>query len=60
LGIHPHPEILKLLKAEPNSLFRGKYNLIRIRVSLICKFNGNPDLGATAPRSQFGNISFMY
>jgi hypothetical protein len=32
--------------AEPNSQFRGKYirnNLIRIRVSLICKFSGTPD-----------------
>jgi hypothetical protein len=33
-------------KAEPNSQFRGKYirnNLIRIRVSLICKLSGTPD-----------------
>jgi hypothetical protein len=32
-------------KAEPNSQFRGKYicnNLIRIRVSLICKLSGTP------------------
>jgi hypothetical protein len=33
-------------KAEPNSQFCGKYirnNLIRIRVSLICKLSGTPD-----------------
>jgi hypothetical protein len=33
-------------KAEPNSQFRGIYirnNLIRIRVSLICKLSGTPD-----------------
>jgi hypothetical protein len=35
-------------KAGPNSQFRGKYirnNLIRIRVSLICKLSGTPDQG---------------
>jgi hypothetical protein len=33
-------------KAEPNSLFRGKYirnNLIRTRGSLICKLSWTPD-----------------
>jgi hypothetical protein len=41
-------------KADLNSQFCGKYicnNLIRIRVSLICKLSGTPDYGATAPRS---------
>jgi hypothetical protein len=40
----PHSEILTFDKAEPNSQFSGKYirnNLIRILVSLICKFSGN-------------------
>jgi hypothetical protein len=43
-------------KAEPNFQFRGKYsrkNLIRKRVSLICKLSRNPDEGVTAPRSPF-------
>jgi hypothetical protein len=39
-------------KAEPNSQFYGKYirnNIIRIWVSLICKFSRTPYEGATAP-----------
>jgi hypothetical protein len=39
---HPSPKFRNFDKAEPNSQFRGKYiryNLIRIRVSLICKLN---------------------
>jgi hypothetical protein len=43
----PHPPKFRSFdKAEPNSLFHGKYirnNLIRIRVSLICKLSGTPD-----------------
>jgi hypothetical protein len=43
----PPPKFRSFDKAEPNSQFRGKYmcnNLIRIRVSLICKLSGTPDL----------------
>jgi hypothetical protein len=42
----PPPEFRSLDKAEPNFQFRGKYirnNLIRIRVSLICKLSGTPN-----------------
>jgi hypothetical protein len=44
------PKFRSFDKAEPNSLFRRKYeyirnNLIRIRVSLICKLRGTPDYG---------------
>jgi hypothetical protein len=42
----PPPKFQSFDKAEPNSSFRGKCirnNLIRIRVSLICKLSGNPD-----------------
>jgi hypothetical protein len=42
----PPPKFQSFDKAQPNSQFRGKYirnNLIRIRVSLICKFSGTPD-----------------
>jgi hypothetical protein len=45
-GSNPPPKFQSFDKAEPNSLFHGKYihnNLIRIRVSLICKLNGTPD-----------------
>jgi hypothetical protein len=45
-GFKPHPKFRSFEKAEPNSLFCGKYirnNLIRIRVSIICKLSGNPD-----------------
>jgi hypothetical protein len=44
-GVKP-PKFRSFYKAEPNSLFRGKYmsdNLIRIRVSLVCKLSGTPD-----------------
>jgi hypothetical protein len=42
----PYPTITSFDKSEPKSPFRGKYirnNLIRIRVSLICKLSGTPD-----------------
>jgi hypothetical protein len=42
---HPPPQ-RHVAKAEPNFQFRGIYirnNLIRIWVSLICKFSGTPD-----------------
>jgi hypothetical protein len=58
----PPPKFLSFDKAEPNSQFRGKYirnNLIRIRVSLICKLSGTPDSGATAPRSPFSLPSVL-
>jgi hypothetical protein len=45
-GFKPTPKFRSFDKAEPNPLFRGKYirnNLIRIRVSLICKLSGTPD-----------------
>jgi hypothetical protein len=46
-GSTPPPlKLRKFDKAEPNSHFRGKYicnNLIRIRISLICKLSGTPD-----------------
>jgi hypothetical protein len=47
----PSPKFRSFDKAEPNSLFRGKYicnNLIRIRVSLICKSSGT--LGSYRPQ----------
>jgi hypothetical protein len=40
------PKFLSFDKADPNSQFLGKYscnNLIRIRVSLICKLSRTPD-----------------
>jgi hypothetical protein len=42
----PPPKFRSFDKAEPNSQFRGKYirnNLIRIRVSFICKLSVTPD-----------------
>jgi hypothetical protein len=42
----PPPKFRSFDKAEPNTQFRGKYiynNLIRIRVSPICKLGGTPD-----------------
>jgi hypothetical protein len=43
----PHPpKFWSFYKAEPNSLFCGKYirnNIIRIRVSLICKVSETPN-----------------
>jgi hypothetical protein len=53
---NPTPKFRSFDKAQPNSQFRGKYirkNLIRIRVSLVCKLSGTPDQGATAPKSSF-------
>jgi hypothetical protein len=49
-------------KVEPNFQFRGNYinnNLIRIRVSFICKLSGTPDYGTTAPRSPFSLPSVL-
>jgi hypothetical protein len=46
LGGPKPPNLRTFDKAEPNSQFRGKYirdNLIRIRVSLICKLSETPD-----------------
>jgi hypothetical protein len=47
LGFNPHPRKFRSFdKAKPNFKFRGKFirnNLIRIRVSLICKFSGAPE-----------------
>jgi hypothetical protein len=40
------PKFRSFDKAKPNSQFRGKYipnDLIRIRVSPICKLSGTPD-----------------
>jgi hypothetical protein len=48
----PLPEIPNFDKAEPNFQFRGTYirnNLIRIRVSLICKLSGTPDYRPQIP-----------
>jgi hypothetical protein len=48
----PSPKFRSFDKSEPNSQFRGKYirnNLIRIRVSLICKMSGTPDWGLPPP-----------
>jgi hypothetical protein len=45
-GFQTTPKFRSFDKAEPNSQFRGKYirdNLIKIRVSLICKLSGTPD-----------------
>jgi hypothetical protein len=45
-GVQIPPKFRSFNKAEPNSQFRGKYirnNLIRIRVSLICKLSGTLD-----------------
>jgi hypothetical protein len=42
----PPPKFRSFDKAKPNSQFHGKYirnNLIRIRVSPICKLSGTPD-----------------
>jgi hypothetical protein len=42
----PPPKFRGFDKAETNFHFRGKYirnNPIRIRISFICKFSGNPD-----------------
>jgi hypothetical protein len=45
-GFNAPPKFRSFDKAQPNSQFRGKYirnNLIRIRVSRICKLSGTPD-----------------
>jgi hypothetical protein len=45
-GVQNPSKFRRFDKAKPNSLFRGKYiriNLIRIRVSLICKLSGTLD-----------------
>jgi hypothetical protein len=58
----PPPKFRSFDKAEPNSHFRGKYirnNLIRIRVSVICKLSGTPDKGATAPSAPFSLLSVL-
>jgi hypothetical protein len=42
----PPPKFRSFGKAEPNSQFRGNYicnNLIRIRLSFICKLSGTHD-----------------
>jgi hypothetical protein len=55
-GFKAPPKFRSFDKAELNSQFRGIYirnNLIRIRVSPICKLSRTPDLEATAPRSLF-------
>jgi hypothetical protein len=42
----PSQKFRRFDKAEPNSQFRGKYirnNLIRIRISPICKLSETPD-----------------
>jgi hypothetical protein len=54
--VKPPQKFRSFDKVETNSQFRGKYirnNLIRIRVSLICKLSRTPNLGAAAPRSPF-------
>jgi hypothetical protein len=58
----PPPKLRSFEKGEPNSKFRGKYirnNLIRIRVSLICKLSGTPDQGDTAHSSPFSLPSVL-
>jgi hypothetical protein len=55
-GSNPLPKFRSVDEAEPNSQFRGRCirnNVIKIRVSLICKLSGTTDWGATAPRSPF-------
>jgi hypothetical protein len=45
-GFKPSPKIPSFDKAEAIFLFHGKYirnNLIRIRISLMCKLSGTPD-----------------
>jgi hypothetical protein len=59
-GFQTPPKFHTFDKGEPNSQFRGKYihnNLIRIRVSLICKLSGTPT--ATAPRVPFSLPSIL-
>jgi hypothetical protein len=52
-GVQTPPKFRSFDKPDPNSQFRRKYirnNLIRIRVSLMCKLSGTPDQGAFAPQ----------
>jgi hypothetical protein len=54
LGVQtpPPPKFRSFDKAEPNSQFRGIYtsnNVIRMRVSFICKLSGTPDKGLPPP-----------
>jgi hypothetical protein len=61
-GVQTPPKFRNFDKAEQNSQFRGIYicnNLIRIRVSFICKLSRTPDLGTTAPRSPFSMPSVL-
>jgi hypothetical protein len=61
-GVQTHPKFRSCDKADPNTLFHGKYirnNLIRIRVSLICKLSGTPDQGATVLKSPFSLPSVL-
>jgi hypothetical protein len=58
----PPPKFRSFDKAEPNSQFRGIYihnNVIRIRISFICKSSETHDKGATAPRSPFSLPSVL-
>jgi hypothetical protein len=56
LGVNPPPPTTTFRsfeKAEPNSQFRGKYipnNVIRTRISLICKLSGTPDYVGCNPQ----------
>src|SRR5215469_17360390 len=63
-GDQTPPELFQSFdKDEPNSQFRGKHvrkNLIRMQVSLICKFRRTSEKGATAPRSLFSLSSTEY
>jgi hypothetical protein len=53
------PKFRSFAKAEPNSQFRGIYNVIRIWISFICKLSGTPDYGATALGSPFSLPSIL-
>jgi hypothetical protein len=55
-GSTPLKKFRSFDEAEPNYQFRGKYirdNLIRIRVSLICKIEWNPWVGGYCPQTPF-------
>jgi alkylated DNA nucleotide flippase Atl1 len=53
-------EVLTKLSRIPSSVEKYiRNNLIRIRVSLICKLSGTPDWRATAPRSPFSLPSVL-
>jgi hypothetical protein len=58
----PQKKIRSFDKGKLYSQFCGKYfydNLIRIQVSLFCKFSGTPDYGATTPRFPFSLLSVL-